>query len=78
MGRSPDRLSTQFVLIVAEAMHDAAADMTDLIAAIADELAAIWLITPRPPCGPILATFTALHCVRSPQDDNLTVYAARR
>jgi hypothetical protein len=35
------------VLIVAEAMHDSASsDIPELIAAVADELNAVWAITP--------------------------------
>jgi DNA/RNA-binding domain of Phe-tRNA-synthetase-like protein len=45
-GLSAVQPSTTTVLIVAEAMHNAAAaDMAGLVAAIADELAAIWSIT---------------------------------
>jgi hypothetical protein len=36
------------VLVVAEAMHHtAAADVADLTAALADELQAVWALTPR-------------------------------
>ena len=47
-GRSAVRDTTHTVLIVAEAMHDAAlADMEKLTAAVADELRAIWSVTPK-------------------------------
>lgn len=46
-GLSAVQPSTETVLIVAEAMHDAAsADMAELASAIAGELAAIWSISP--------------------------------
>ncbi len=46
-GLSAVQASTAATLIVAEAMHDSAtSDVPDLIAAIADQLAAIWSITP--------------------------------
>jgi DNA/RNA-binding domain of Phe-tRNA-synthetase-like protein len=42
------REGTTSVLIVAEAMHDSAADdIPELTAAIARELAAVWPVTPR-------------------------------
>jgi DNA/RNA-binding domain of Phe-tRNA-synthetase-like protein len=46
-GRSAVRDSTTAVLIVAEALHDSApADVTELVAAIADELTGIWSVKP--------------------------------
>ena len=46
-GLSAVQSSTAAVLIVAEAMHDsAAADVPELTAAIADELHALWSLTP--------------------------------
>ena len=46
-GRSAVQASTAAVLIVAEAMHDSASsDVPKLIAAIADELNAVWSIAP--------------------------------
>lgn len=46
-GLSAVQTSTATTLIVAEAMHSSAAsDVPDLIAAITDQLAAIWSITP--------------------------------
>jgi DNA/RNA-binding domain of Phe-tRNA-synthetase-like protein len=46
-GRSAVRDSTTAVLIVAEALHDqAAADIPELTATLAAELAAIWSLTP--------------------------------
>ena len=46
-GRSAVRASTTAALIVAEAMHDSASsDVPRLIAALAEELTAIWSITP--------------------------------
>jgi DNA/RNA-binding domain of Phe-tRNA-synthetase-like protein len=46
-GRSAVQDRTAAVLIVAEAMHDSASsDIPELIAAVADELNAVWSITP--------------------------------
>lgn len=46
-GLSAVQNSTTAVLIVAEALHDSAAsDVQELTAAIADELAAVWCLTP--------------------------------
>jgi DNA/RNA-binding domain of Phe-tRNA-synthetase-like protein len=46
-GLSAVQTSTATVLIVAEAMHSSAgSDVPDLIAAITDQLAAVWAITP--------------------------------
>ena len=46
-GLSAVQNSTTTVLIVAEAMHDSAAsDVPELTAAVADELQAVWLLTP--------------------------------
>jgi DNA/RNA-binding domain of Phe-tRNA-synthetase-like protein len=47
-GHSAVRNTTKAVLIVAEAMHDSAlADVQRLTAAIADELNAVWSVTPK-------------------------------
>jgi DNA/RNA-binding domain of Phe-tRNA-synthetase-like protein len=46
-GLSAVQASTATALIVAEAMHDSASsDVPALIAAVAEELTAIWSITP--------------------------------
>jgi DNA/RNA-binding domain of Phe-tRNA-synthetase-like protein len=46
-GLSAVQTSTTAALIVAEAMHDSAAsDMQELTAAVADELDAVWSLTP--------------------------------
>jgi DNA/RNA-binding domain of Phe-tRNA-synthetase-like protein len=46
-GHSAVRESTTSVLIVTEAMHDSAAsDVPKLVAAVADELSALWTVTP--------------------------------
>jgi DNA/RNA-binding domain of Phe-tRNA-synthetase-like protein len=46
-GLSAVRAPTTTVLIVAEALHDAApSDVPELIAAVAAELTAIWSLTP--------------------------------
>lgn len=48
-GYSAVRDTTTAVLIVAEAMHDSApADVQRLMAAVVDELGAIWSVTPEP------------------------------
>lgn len=47
-ARSAVRAETTRVLIVAEALHDSArADIERLVAALADELTAVWSVTPR-------------------------------
>ena len=45
-GLSAVRKSTTEVLIVAEAMHDSAADIERLVAALAGDLAAVWAAAP--------------------------------
>lgn len=46
-GLSAIQTSTTDALIVAEALHDSASsDVQELTAAVADELAAVWSITP--------------------------------
>jgi DNA/RNA-binding domain of Phe-tRNA-synthetase-like protein len=46
-GHSAVRADTTSVLIVAEAMHDSApSDVPKLVAAVADELSALWSVTP--------------------------------
>ncbi|WP_433324662.1 B3/B4 domain-containing protein [Spirillospora sp. CA-294931] len=47
-GRSAVRPATSSILVVTEGMHDsAAADVAELVAVVADELARVWPVTPR-------------------------------